>query len=176
MQVVFRFVRSWLALAFLISSWSVLGARADALPPPELDNVVYGAAPLSVQFNASRLGLGGELTYLWEFGDGNSSTDPAPLHTYAAGGQYTARLTTISDTGSQAQRAVIVYVDGAAQPQYPAADVNKDCTVNIIDLITVRNNLNLSAENNPSDVNRDGKINIIDLIYVRNRLGEECSE
>ncbi len=36
-------------------------------------------------------------TYFWDFGDGNTSTDENPLHTYAADGQYTVTLTTSSE-------------------------------------------------------------------------------
>ncbi|WP_305802690.1 PKD domain-containing protein [Lutibacter sp. A80] len=35
-------------------------------------------------------------SYLWDFGDGNSSTDANPDYTYAKGGLYTVKLTTTS--------------------------------------------------------------------------------
>jgi PKD repeat protein len=35
----------------------------------------------------------GETTYLWEFGDGETSTDPNPTHLYTADGTYTVTLT-----------------------------------------------------------------------------------
>ncbi len=31
--------------------------------------------------------------FLWNFGDGTTSTDPNPLHTYTTAGIYTATLT-----------------------------------------------------------------------------------
>ena len=55
----------------------------------------------------------------------------------------------------------------------PAADVNVDHVVNIIDLIAVRNALNkVPGSEAPvrCDVNQDGKINILDLIAVRSKL------
>ena len=55
----------------------------------------------------------------------------------------------------------------------PAADVIVDGTVNIIDMVAVRNDLNAvpgSSGYIRADVNRDGLINIIDLIWVRNAL------
>ncbi|QYJ04851.1 PKD domain-containing protein [Nocardioides panacisoli] len=39
---------------------------------------------------------GDDLTYAWDFGDGNTSTAPHPEHTYAAPGEHTVRLT-VSD-------------------------------------------------------------------------------
>ena len=58
-------------------------------------------------------------------------------------------------------------------------DVNHDCKVNILDLISIRNKLNqpVSGDNILADVNLptpDGKINILDLIAVRNKLNTQC--
>ena len=61
---------------------------------------------------------------------------------------------------------------------YPAGDANRDCSVNVLDLIQVRNNLNKnpnsSGVNYFADVNSDGKINVEDLIIVRNNLMKKC--
>ena len=58
-------------------------------------------------------------------------------------------------------------------------DVNGDCTVNIIDLIAVRNMLNKDPnhdDNWRADVNNDGKINILDLLAVRNNINATCGQ
>ncbi len=39
-------------------------------------------------------------TYLWDFGDGETSTEKNPVHVYADGGFYTATLTVTGGTGS----------------------------------------------------------------------------
>ncbi|MEM1328618.1 MAG: DUF4374 domain-containing protein [Bacteroidota bacterium] len=39
-------------------------------------------------------------TYVWEFGDGNASTDANPSYTYDAEGNYTVELTAISENGT----------------------------------------------------------------------------
>ena len=150
------------------------GAWAATPPPPEVDDVVYGDAPLTAQFNSPSLGLTGGLTYHWDFGDGQTSNDPAPLHTYTAPNQYTARLTVSSDDGTSGSSTVTIYVNGQAPPTYPRGDVNRDCTVNILDLILVRNGLNESGTDNPLDINGDGTVNILDMIAVRNNLGATC--
>jgi hypothetical protein len=57
-------------------------------------------------------------------------------------------------------------------------DGTQDCTVNILDLIWVRNHLGedgWSGESWRADANRDGQVNILDLIAVRNHLGVGCS-
>ena len=56
-------------------------------------------------------------------------------------------------------------------------DANRDCKVNVLDLIYVRNRLRgpvRTADNWQADLIRDDEINILDLIYVRNHLGAEC--
>ncbi len=46
----------------------------------------------------------------WQFGDGNSSTDCSTVHSYAAGGVYTASLQLYSAAGCTAGSALPVYV------------------------------------------------------------------
>lgn len=41
---------------------------------------------------------GGNITYEWDFGDGQTSTDPNPTHTYTATGAYTVTLTARNGT------------------------------------------------------------------------------
>lgn len=49
-----------------------------------------GCAPLEVAFNNTS--LGGQ-SYLWDFGDGNTSAEAYPVHTYTTPGIYNVRLT-----------------------------------------------------------------------------------
>lgn len=58
--------------------------------PTEVTLVNDGCTgPCSVQFNTN----GGELMdYLWDFGDGQSSTEPNPEHTYSSPGEYFVSL------------------------------------------------------------------------------------
>ena len=56
-------------------------------------------------------------------------------------------------------------------------DANADCSVNVLDLIFIRNHLGADAasgSNWQADMNGDTRINVLDLIYVRNRLGTAC--
>jgi PKD repeat protein len=52
-----------------------------------------GVAPLEVRFGAVVVGAEGSLGYAWDFGDGQTSTEAGPLHTFAAAGTYTATVT-----------------------------------------------------------------------------------
>jgi PKD repeat protein len=57
-------------------------------------------APAAVSFRADPSGGTGAFTYRWDFGDGTSSTDRAPVHTYAAPGAYREVLTVTSGGSS----------------------------------------------------------------------------
>ncbi len=47
------------------------------------------------------------VTYSWEFGDGNFSLDKDPVHTYAVGGFYTVELTVTNDCGSSTKTVLV---------------------------------------------------------------------
>ncbi len=55
-------------------------------------------APFSVTFTNNSTGPG-TLSYLWDFGDGNTSTQLNPSHTYAATGSYNVSLAITSSNG-----------------------------------------------------------------------------
>ena len=63
-------------------------------------DVTDGGSPLAVSFSSagSNDPEGADLTYRWEFGDGETSTDPNPSHTFATG-VYDVQLTVTDDAG-----------------------------------------------------------------------------
>ncbi|TPW09028.1 MAG: carbohydrate binding family 6, partial [Acidimicrobiaceae bacterium] len=71
-----------------------------------------GAANLTVTFSNSSIGA--LSTYLWDFGDGTTSTSASPQRIYTSPGNYVARLTV---NGSYLSNALDVTVTGT-----PAAD------------------------------------------------------
>ncbi|MEM6270363.1 MAG: PKD domain-containing protein [Bacteroidota bacterium] len=61
--------------------------------------------------------ISGTVAYLWDFGDGNTSTMQNPTHTYAANGNYTACLTVTDDCGSDSTcQNVTVFVIAVDDP------------------------------------------------------------
>ncbi len=48
------------------------------------------------------------LTYLWDFGDGNTSTEQNPTHLYADNGTYTVTLTVTDGTDTDTDEEVII--------------------------------------------------------------------
>jgi len=78
-----------------------------------------GTAPLNVKFTDLS---GGEATsWLWNFGDGQTSTDQNPMHTYYAGGAYTVILTVTNGFGSSyAIKDQYIMVAGQLQSKFIA--------------------------------------------------------
>lgn len=62
-----------------------------------LDSTVAGSAPIS--------------SWIWDFGDGHSSTAPQPCNTYLQGGTYTATLIVKDQNGCESQKTVTNVVD-----------------------------------------------------------------
>lgn len=77
-----------------------------------------GAAPLTVKFtDASATGTATVLAYTWEFGDGGTSAERNPTHTYLASGLYAVSLTVQTTAGTdKVTRAQYIRVE-----QGPAA-------------------------------------------------------
>lgn len=58
-----------------------------------------GAPALKVRFQ--NFTTGSPVRYLWDFGDGTTSVEQSPVHTYLNEGVYTVRLNVITGTGAQ---------------------------------------------------------------------------
>ncbi|WP_411293824.1 PQQ-dependent sugar dehydrogenase [Streptomyces kunmingensis] len=92
----------------------VTGGRAPVAQAKA--NVTSGKAPLAVSFSSagSSDADGDALTYAWNFGDGATSTQADPSHTYNADGQYSATLTVTDSTGKSGSASVLVTVGNTA--------------------------------------------------------------
>ncbi|MEZ4933489.1 MAG: PKD domain-containing protein [Saprospiraceae bacterium] len=78
------------------------------------------------------ISLGTPTSWLWDFGDGNTSTDQNPSHTFASAGTYTVCLTVTNDFGSNGPKCQAVSV-----PYSPIADFSytvNSLSVNFTDL------------------------------------------
>ncbi len=79
--------------------------RMEAIFEPKFDNCL--AFP--IQFKNQSFSEQGEITrYLWDFGDGNTSTEFEPTHIYEKPGRYTVRLTVQDGNGCNKQTEQIV--------------------------------------------------------------------
>ncbi len=73
-------------------------------------NPPSGLAPLSVRFLDASVDDSAIVAWNWSFGDGATSTQRSPQHTYNAAGTYTATLTVSDDQGLQDSETVQVTV------------------------------------------------------------------
>ena len=89
--------------------------------PPVADfsgEPVSGFAPLEVTFTDGSTGTA-PLTYAWNFGDGATSTEQNPVHTYVTAGTFTVSLTVTNDGGINT-KSLTGYITVSAVP--PVAD------------------------------------------------------
>jgi hypothetical protein len=86
-------------------------ARTDSFPAAQL---AYAVNLFSVQFT-NRSGCASQ--FLWEFGDGTSSTDENPVHTYPHSGTFHGSLTSYNDFGSDIRNFTInIVISSSGQP------------------------------------------------------------
>ncbi|MEU8423262.1 ThuA domain-containing protein [Micromonospora sp. NPDC048835] len=108
-------------------------------PAPAATSVAVQNKPLTIAFDGAR---SGGVSHRWEFGDGATSTEANPRHTYAAVGTYTAKLTVTYADGEKATVQSTVTV-GCAVPDdranvwlgdtdtgVPSRTVGQGCTAN----------------------------------------------
>jgi len=78
-------------------------------------NVTSGSAPLTVRFTDAS--TNDPTSWLWDFGDGNTSTVQNPVYAYTTAGTYTVNLTATNSAGSNTiTRAGYINVTAAGIP------------------------------------------------------------
>lgn len=89
-----------MAIAFALAMMFILCGSASAAVPSAnfTSNTTNGYAPLSVQFNDTS--TGNPTSWNWDFGDGTTSTQQNPKHTYSAVGAYTVKLNVTNGDGN----------------------------------------------------------------------------
>ena len=82
-------------------------------------------APFTVNFSHLSKKTSAGDKYLWDFGDGNTSTSKNPSHTYTAKGEYSVTLTITTPNGcsSQLQKSGYIYI-GSIKVDFIADKVN----------------------------------------------------
>ncbi len=69
--------------------------------------LLFGCVPYTVQFNDLSI-AGTPLSYFWDFGDGNTSTQASPIHTYTQVGVYTVTLIVATSNGCISSDTLII--------------------------------------------------------------------
>ena len=71
-----------------------------------------GFAPLGVDF-AAKVSGATALSYNWNFGDGQTSTEAVPSHLYQTAGNYTAKVTVRDSAGGNVSASSLIAVNGS---------------------------------------------------------------
>jgi hypothetical protein len=90
---------------------------ADAGADGEYDKTVCAGSDATINFSGSGTGVG-DLSYSWDFGDGGSSTEQNPSHTYANpfDDSYTVTLTVTDDCSSATDEVVVTITEISCCP------------------------------------------------------------
>ncbi|MEZ4775620.1 MAG: PKD domain-containing protein [Bacteroidia bacterium] len=92
------------------------------LPVPDFSATdSMGCAPFTVVFTDQTIGNAPSVSWLWDFGDGSTSSQPFPTHTYTSDGNYTVSLTIVDANGcSGTTTRPMIRLD------HPVADFTED--------------------------------------------------
>lgn len=90
---------------------------------------IYGKAPLNVNFKASdsKDPEGTALKYEWDFGDGQTSTEANPSHTYNSKGKvatYGATVKVTDEVGLSSSKTISIFVDNTP-PTIQSTSIDK---------------------------------------------------
>ena len=90
------------------------------MPDPEFDvDSDHGCPPLSVQFYNESLKVNSNFT--WQFGDGNTSVNENPRHTYYQPGEYEVNLKTQGPDGTTVTEDTIITVHDLPEADFDVA-------------------------------------------------------
>lgn len=78
---------------------------------------IKGPPPLKVRFQNFSTGYIGR--FLWDFGDGGTSLEKNPTHTYLTEGVFTVKLNVVTSTGAQGVATKIGYIQVNADESLP---------------------------------------------------------
>ncbi len=122
-------------------------------------NTTAGLAPLAVRFTDTS--AGNPTAWSWSFGDGNTSTEQHPTHTYRASGNYTVNLTVSTGSGT----------DTLSRPGYITVTVKGDVTGDgIVDISDVSKVAYMvvgkTAVDLAADFNGNGAVDIGDAAKI----------
>jgi len=83
----------------------------------------FSAFPTDLTVAFTSTATGDNLTYLWDFGDGNSSSEPNPVYTYASANAYNVTQTVSNGGGSNSTTQQVTVTEPVQQQTTPDGDI-----------------------------------------------------
>lgn len=123
-------------------------------------NMTTGDTPLTVRFTDTS--AGNPTSWSWSFGDGTTSTEQHPAHTYSAAGTYTVTLTAGNTAGTDLHEAA-----GLIRALM-RGDFNQNDRIDIGDVTMVASMVADHIDDNPrADFNGNGYVDVGDAAKIR---------
>lgn len=150
-----------------LNGWSmVLTAASDSEPTPGEPQAAfsYSVDGMTVSFSDESDADYEIVSYAWDFGDGSTSSEANPVHTYAAEGTYSVTLTVTDAEGQQSSTSQMVAISLA------------DIDVDVLSATKLRSGtavvqLQVSGAEGAVDVYRDGSfVGTFDGRRIRDRF------
>lgn len=85
-------------------------------PPKAAFHYIIEDQDLFLDASSSSDSDGYVMSYHWDFGDGNTSTDMNPFHQYLEAGEYSITLKIIDDQGAEAHKVSQIYISSPNPP------------------------------------------------------------
>ena len=126
----------------------------------EIDDLSVFFSELSSEINENEI-----IEWLWDFGDGNFSSESSPLHIYENYGEYQVSLIVTNIYGIDSDN---FYENLFLQDL--TGDVNSDLSVDVIDVVLlielILNSIEVNNENYIGDLNGDNIFTVLDIVIL----------
>ena len=94
------------------------GTTPHVITAKILADPLQGPSPLKVNFTSNPSGGTSPYKYAWDFGDGQTSTDANPNHTFTSPGHFTVKLS-VTDSKNQTATDSVIVAPGQVTPPPP---------------------------------------------------------
>ena len=127
-------------------------------------------SPSAINFKNESSGLTG--WFLWNFGDGSTSFEENPIHTYTSNGPFTVSLTVLDYNANPLSRQIDNLI--SFNNVITNGDMNSDSTLNILDIVMMINLVLNQIDdfsgilNEIGDLDGNGDVDILDIVQLVN--------